>query len=115
TAEHTRTRFIWPARHQAGESADPALPPMGVRFRLKAGFPIRRYRRDTRVILQAMKKYGLILADNGSNWYFQGAAQKGWPIGLLDQLKTIPAHAFVAVNESCLRIAPNSGQARSHC
>jgi hypothetical protein len=115
TAEHTRTRFIWPARHQAGESDNPALPPMGARFRLKASFPIGSYRRDTQVVLRAMKRYGLILADNGSNWYLQGAAQKGWPIGLLDQLKTIPASAFVAVDESCLRIAPNSGRARSGC
>src|SRR5207302_10296173 len=100
---------------QAGAARGWSMPRMGARFRLKASCPIGKYRRDTQVILRAMKKYGLILADNGSNWYFQGAAQKGWPIALLDQLKTIPAHAFVAVNESCLRIAPNSGQARSHC
>ena len=115
TAERTRTRFIWPARHQAGESDSPKLPPMGARFRLRASFPISRYRADTRVVLRAMKKYGLILADNGSNWYFQGAAQKGWPIAFLDQLKSIPASAFVAVDESCLMIRPSSGRARAHC
>ena len=115
TAEHTRTQFIWPARHQAGESNSPKLPPMGARFRLKAGFPIGKFRADTQVVLRAMKKYGLILADNGSNWYFQGAAQRGWPIAFLDQLKSIPASAFVAVDESCLMIRPGSGRARAHC
>jgi hypothetical protein len=115
TAEHTQTRFVWPARHQAGESSDPNLPPMGARFRLKASFPIAKYRPDVRVVLRAMKTYGLILADNGSNWYFQGAAQKGWPIAFLDQLKTIPASAFVAVNEHCLMIKPSSGRARTSC
>ena len=115
TAEHTRTQFIWPARHQAGECNCPKLPPMGARFRLKASFPIGRYRPDVQVVLRAMKRYGLILADNGSNFYFQGAAQKGWPIGFIDQLKAIPASAFVAVDESCLMIRPGSGQARAHC
>jgi hypothetical protein len=115
TAQHTRTQYLWPARHQAGESNSPSLPPMGARFRLKATFPIGRYRPDVQVVLRAMKKYGLILADNGSNWYFQGAAQKGWPIGFLDQLKTIPASAFVAVDESCLMIRASSGRARAHC
>jgi hypothetical protein len=115
TAQRTRTRFIWPARHQAGESDSPSLPPMGARFRLKASFPVGRYRADTQVVLRAMKKYGLILADNGSDWYFQGAAQRGWPGGLLDQLKSIPAGAFVAVDESCLMIRPSSGRVRAHC
>src|SRR5438093_1078106 len=112
---HPQTRFIWPARHQAGESASPSLPPIGARFRLKASFPIARFRADPQVVLRAMKKYGLILADNGSNWYFQGAAQRGWPIGFLDQLKSIPASAFVAVDESCLMIRPSSGRVRAHC
>jgi hypothetical protein len=115
TAQRTRTRFIWPARHEAGESDSTSLPPMGGRFRLKASFPIGRYRADTRVVLRAMETYGLILADNGSNWYFQGAAQRGWPIGLLDQLKSIPATAFVAVDESCPMVQPSSGRVRAHC
>jgi hypothetical protein len=115
TADHTRTQFIWPARHQAGESNNVSLPPMGARFRLKASFPILRYRKDTQVILRAMKTYGLILADNGSNWYFQGSAEKGWPIPLLDELKSVPASAFVAVDESCLRVSPNSGRTKAHC
>src|SRR5207253_10938477 len=109
--ERTRTKFIWPARHQAGESNAVSLPPMGARFRLKPSFPIKRYRKDTQVVLRAMKRYGLILADNGSNWYFQGTAEKGWPIAMLDQLKSIPASAFVAVDESCLMVRRSSGRA----
>ncbi|MFN2543682.1 MAG: hypothetical protein ABR600_03795 [Actinomycetota bacterium] len=112
TAERTDQRYVWPARHQAGAANDSNLPPMGARFRLKAGFAIKGFRRDTQVILRAMKKYGLILADNGSNWYFQGTAEKGWPTALLDELKSIPAGAFVAVDESGLMISKDSGRAK---
>ena len=58
-----------------------------------------------------MKTYGLILADNGSNWYFQGTADTRWNYTEVDELKAIPANQFVAVDESCLMITPNSGQA----
>jgi hypothetical protein len=58
-----------------------------------------------------MKNYGMILADNGSNWFFQGTADTRWTNTEVDQLKQIPASAFVAIDESCLMIAPNSGQA----
>src|SRR4051794_20228215 len=98
TTNITDRRFIWPARHRAGSVSDHSYPPMGARFRLKAGFPVSSYRPDTRVVLRAMKHYGLVLADNGSPWYFQGTSQKGWPSGMLDELKTIPARAFVAVD-----------------
>jgi hypothetical protein len=59
-----------------------------------------------------MKTYGLILADNGSDWYFQGTADARWTYTMVDQLKQIPASAFQAVDESCLMVNPNSGQAR---
>jgi hypothetical protein len=112
TAARTDRSFLWPARHQAGSASDPTLPPMGARFRLKAGFDISSYRPDTQVILRAMQHYGLILADNGSNWFFQGSADNGWDSAMLDQLKTIPASAFEAIDESSLMVDPNSGQAR---
>ncbi len=86
---------------------------MGARFRLKASFPISKFRSDTQIILRAMKKYGLIVADNGSNWYFQGTSESGWANPMLDQLKTIPAGAFQAVDESSLMISPNSGAVRT--
>jgi hypothetical protein len=112
TAPVTSRRFLWPARHEAGSTSSAAAPPMGARFRLKASFPIAHFSRDTRVVLRAMKTYGLILADNGSPWYFQGASSTHWPSTLLDQLKTIPAKDFQAVDESSLRRSANSGRVR---
>ena len=85
---------------------------MGARFRLKASFATAGYRADTRAVLRAMKRYGLVLADNGSPWYFQGTADDRWPSGLLDQLKTIPASAFEAVDTAPLRIRPGSATSR---
>jgi hypothetical protein len=118
TAQSTRSAFIWPARHEASLNASKSLPPMGARFRLKASFSIARicgpatpYCRDARVILTEMKHYGLILADNGSNWFFQGSAFPQWPNGLISLLKRIPAREFQAVNESCLMVSRNSGEA----
>ncbi len=112
TAEETDTSYLWPARHEAGSSSDPNLPPMGARFRLKAGFDISGYSPQAQVVLRAMQQYGLILADNGSNWYFGGTADGSWPISLVDELKSVPASAFEAVDESSLMVDPNSGQAR---
>ena len=112
TAESTDTSYIWPARHEAGSSSNPDLPPMGARFRLKASFDISGYSPQAQVVLRAMQQYGLILADNGSNWYFGGTADDDWPLSLVDELKTVPASAFEAVDESSLMIDPNSGQAR---
>lgn len=91
---------------------DPAYPPMGARFRLKATFPITSYLPETQTVLRAMKAYGLILADNGSPWYFQGTADARWPELLLDQMKTIPASAFEAVAAWQLKVSASSGQVR---
>lgn len=112
TANATDTAYLWPARHEAGRSGDPSLPPMGARFRLRASFDVARYSKQARVVLRAMQQYGLILADNGSNWYFQGASDPRWPIALIQELKTVPASAFQAVDESSLEISPGSGAAR---
>jgi hypothetical protein len=109
TTDVTDRRHIWPARHDAGSVSDPAYPPMGARFRLKADFSTAGYRADTVAVLTAMKKYGLVLADNGSPWFFQGDAVAAWPSGLLDELKTIPASAFVAVDNAPLEVSPGSG------
>lgn len=112
TAEHTDQRYIWPARHQAGEADDPNLPPMGARFRLKATFDISGFLPETQVILRAMKRYGLMLADNGSNWFFGGASEHGWTNEVLDELKSVPAGAFQTVDTSSLMVHPGSGEAR---
>jgi hypothetical protein len=112
TAEATDTSYLWPARHEAGTSSNPNLPPMGARFRLKADYDISGYSAQAQVVLRAMQQYGLILADNGSNWYFGGTADDSWPAALVNELKQVPASAFEAVDESSLIVDPNSGQAR---
>jgi len=112
TAESTDTSYIWPARHEAGSSSNPNLPPMGARFRLKASYDISGYSPQAQVVLRAMQQYGLILADNGSNWYFGGTADTNWPLSLVNELKEVPASEFEAVDESSLMVNPNSGQAR---
>ncbi len=113
TTDVTDTRFVWPARHQAGSVTDASYPPMGARFRLKASYVISpSLRVDTKVVLRAMKKYGLVLADNGSPWFFQGTAER-WPSALLDELKQIPAAAFEAVDTSSLMISPDSMQVKT--
>jgi len=112
TAQRTDKSFIWPARHQAGSANDPNLPPMGARFRLRADFNMAGYRPDTQVVLRAMQHYGLILADNGSNWFFQGEAVNNWDDAFISDLKRVPASAFEAVDESSLMVDPNSGQYR---
>lgn len=108
TAACTHDRYVWPARHEAGTS-DRRCPPMGARFRLKAGFDGGGFSADARVVIRAMKRYGLIVADNGSDWYFQGTVDPSWPISLVDELKHIPARAFIAVDERGCKVAPGSG------
>lgn len=100
---------IWPARHQAGTS-DTRCPPMGARFRLKRGFSLAGFSTDARVILRAMKRYGMLVADNGSDWYFQGTVDPRWTNRLLDELKTVPASAFHAIDESACRVGSNSAR-----
>jgi hypothetical protein len=114
TAQTTDTSYVWPARHEAGAVSDPNYPPMGARFRLSASFQLSASQcaKACQVVIQAMKTYGLILADNGSNWFFQGATDRRWSYTMVDQLKQIPAREFVAVNEACLMVSRNSGQAR---
>ena len=120
TAQVTQAAFLWPARHDASSDTSPDAPPMGARFRLSAGFHVARfcrnsepYCRDAKAILVEMKNYGLILADNGSNWFFQGSAFPQWPDALVSLLKGIPAGAFQAVDESCLMVRPNSAAVRA--
>ena len=124
TASCTSASYLWPARHQAGQSGT-TCPPMGARFRLNAGFslPASQCASFCQTVLTTMKTYGLIVADNGSNWYFQGVADSRWSYQDVDQLKQIPAGAFQAVDTTCLAASANSAQAyqpgtagyQSHC
>jgi hypothetical protein len=107
TADCTTKRYIWPARHQAGVS-DTRCPPMGARFRLRKGFDGSGLPDDARVVVRALKHYGLIVADNGSDWYFQGTIDPEWTYAFVDALKKIPAASFVAVDESGCRVGPDS-------
>lgn len=111
TAPQTQSSHVWPARHDASNSNDPDLPPMGQRFRLEAGFDISGYSPDVRVILIAMKRYGIILADNGSSWFISGAPDERWDNDVLHEMKDIPGSAFEAVDVSGMINDPNSGRA----
>ena len=109
----TRRTYVWPARHFASSSTDPTRPPMGQRFRLKAAFNVSGYSPQVRVILAALKRYGMILADNGSDWYISGAPDPRWDNDrLVNELRNVKGSDFEAVNCSSLMINPNSGQAR---
>ncbi len=112
TAPQTRNTFIWPARHGASSLTGQQYPPMGQRFRLKANYDISTFSKDTKVILTALKKYGMILADNGSSWYISGAPDPGWDNGVLHELGSVTGSAFEAVDESSLMVSRDSGQAK---
>jgi hypothetical protein len=106
TAPSTRAAYLYPARHFASSSSDAALPPMGLRVRLKASFDVSTLPAQARVIAVAMQRYGMILADNGSAWYFQGASDARWDDDQLNALKAIPGSAFEVVDTSGLVSGP---------
>jgi hypothetical protein len=112
TTDITRRAHVWPARHDAGSQDSPAYPPMGARFRLKPGFSTDGYGRAARAVIRAMKRYGLVLADNGSPWFFQGERNSHWPDRLISELKTIPASSFEAVDTSGLKVSAGSAEVR---
>jgi hypothetical protein len=102
TAPKTQRGYILPATHYASSSPNPALPPMGLRMRLKASFSLTHYHGQALVILQALKTYGMIVADNGSSWYISGAVDKRWNDDDLNQLKSVPGAAFEAVDTGAI-------------
>ncbi|MBN1218837.1 MAG: hypothetical protein JXM69_07915 [Anaerolineae bacterium] len=113
TAPQTHDSYVWPARHEASDLTGSQYPPMGQRFRLKADFDISGFDEDMQVILQAMKTYGIILADNGSSWYISGAPNENWINDtLVEEFGWVHGHDFEAVDVSSLMIDPDSGQAR---
>ncbi len=111
TAPRTRREFVWPARHYASSLTGSQYPRMGERFRLKASFDISPYPADVQVILRAMKKYGIMLADNGSAWYISGQPDARWNNDQLHTLGQLLGSNFEAVDATLLRIDPNSGAA----
>ncbi|HWN22430.1 MAG TPA: hypothetical protein VNP93_10690 [Gaiellaceae bacterium] len=103
TVSRTRRAYVWPARHFASDLTDPSLPPMGLRFRLKKDYPIAGFPRQARIVLQALKEYGMIVADNGSNWYVSGAPHPKWSNDQLQVLHRVPGSAFEVVDGTSLR------------
>lgn len=103
TVPRTQAGYIHPATHFASSSSDPHLPPMGLRLRLNASFDLAPYHGQALVILRALKRYGLIVADNGSSWYITGAPDPRWDDSDLDQLKRVPGSAFEAVDSGPIR------------
>ncbi len=109
TAPRTRRAYIFPARHAASNSSDPGLPPMGLRVRLRASVPLAGYGPQARAVLVALKRYGMILADNGSPWYVSGAPSSGWDDDDLHDLGRIRGRDFEVVDTRGLRSTATTG------
>jgi hypothetical protein len=103
TVERTRRAYVYPARHYASNLTDPDLPPMGLRVRLKSSFDVRSFPRQARIVLTALKRYGMLVADNGSDWYISGAPNPWWSNDQLHTLGRVKGSAFEVVDTSKLR------------
>lgn len=110
TAQVTQRAYVWPARHYASDNTDLNVPPMGTRVRLKAGFNVASFSARNQVILRALKSYGMILADNGSNWYISGVPDSRWDNDELRALRFVQGSDFEVVDSSSLMVDPNSGR-----
>jgi hypothetical protein len=102
TVPRTQKAYVSPARHHASSDADPDLPPMGLRLRLKASYDLTPFHGQALVILKALKRYGMIVADNGSPWYITGATDRRWNDDNLHTLGQVPGSAFEAVQSGPL-------------
>lgn len=103
TVRRTRRAYVYPARHFASSSDDPSLPPMGLRVRLKASVDVSGYPRQARVVLTALKRYGMLVADNGSDWYITGSPNPGWRNDDLRTLGRVKGADFEVVDTRTLR------------
>lgn len=112
TVPSTQARYVWPARHAASDSSDAALPPMGLRLRLRAGVDISGLPPQARVVAEAMKTYGVIVADNGSAWYLSGVPDDRWDNDALQALGGLSGSDFEAVDSAPLMADPDSGRVR---
>jgi len=110
TAEDT-AGYIWPARHQTDDPQD-GIPPMGARFRLKANYDISGFPTEMQILLKAMKEYGIVLADNGSNWYVNGAPDERWDNDMLHLLDVLAGNDFEVVDTSGLMVDVDSGEVK---
>ncbi len=112
TIPETRREYIWPATHFASNLTDRKYPPMGARFRLRKDFDVSSYSPTNQVILRGLKKYGMILADNGSPWFISGAPDDRWDNDDLHNLSKLRGSDFEAVNESSLMVSAKSGRVK---
>ena len=112
TVRQTRRAYVWPATHFASRLTEDRYPPMGQRFRLRADFDVSEFSRDTQVILTALKRYGMILADNGSDWFISGAPDERWNNSVLRELRRVRGSDFEAVDLTSLETEFDSGAAR---
>jgi hypothetical protein len=103
TVARTQRGYIHPATHFASSDSAPALPPMGLRLRLRASYSLAGFHGESLIVLRALKRYGLIVADNGSSWYITGAPDPRWNDNDLEQLKRVPGSAFEAVYTGPIR------------
>jgi hypothetical protein len=103
TVQRTRNAYVYPARHVASSDSDPALPRMGERLRLKASFDVSQLHGQARVIARTMQRYGLIVADNGSDWYVTGAPSSHWNDDVLHTLDAVHGSDFEVVDASSLK------------
>ncbi len=111
TVPQTRNTYVWPARHKASALTGTQYPPMGTRFRLRANYPeSASFSAHSLTIIRALKKYGMILADNGSSWYISGAPDDRWDNDVLHELDVIHGSDYEAVEMSSLMVNANSGQ-----
>jgi hypothetical protein len=97
TVQRTRRAYVYPARHSASDSIDPSLPPMGLRLRLKADFDVSEFPRQARIVLVALKRYGMLVADNGTSWYITGAPDPRWSNDQLHTLGRVKGSDFEVV------------------
>ncbi|MFE9500576.1 hypothetical protein [Streptomyces collinus] len=112
TVPRSKNSHFWPARHHASSRTSASLPPMGLRLRLKGNVNITRLPRQARVIAQALKTYGAVVADNGSAWYVSGTQDNRWNNGDLRTLGTLKGSQFEAVDVSHLQLSANSGKSK---
>ena len=103
TVQRTRRAYVYPARHYASSLTDSDLPPMGLRVRLKASFDVRPFPRQARTVLVALKRYGMLVADNGADWYVGGAPSPRWSNDQLHSLGRVKGSDFEVVDTSRLR------------
>lgn len=113
TVPKTRKAYVWPATHDASPSTDTQYPPMGQRFRLRASFDDSGLSMEARVIATALKKYGMMIADNGSAWFISGAPDARWNNDHLRDLRSIKGSDFEAVDQSSLMLDATSGSVRA--